>query len=72
MENNENKNIKRLQAIQSLKKNPAFISLMAEFKRTEFTGSYIMATQSENEEELAANWLSDQEKTIFQQADATF
>ena len=38
---------------------------MAEFKRANFVGSYIMEHQIETEEELAAVWLSQLEAQLF-------
>ena len=55
----------RLKAIQTLKKNKDLLLLMAEFKRANFVGSYIMEHQIETEEELAAVWLSQLEAQLF-------
>ena len=55
----------RLKAVQTLKNNPDLLLLMAEFKRTNFVGSYIMEHQIETEEELAAVWLSQLEAQLF-------
>jgi len=56
----------RLKAVQTLKNNPDLLLLMAEFKRANFVGSYIMEHQIETEEELAAVWLSQLEARLFQ------
>lgn len=55
----------RLKAVQILKNNPDLLLLMAEFKRANFVGSYIMEHQIETEEELAAVWLSQLEAQLF-------
>ena len=55
----------RLKAVQTLKNNPDLLLLMAEFKRANFVGSYIMGHQIETEEELAAVWLSQLEAQLF-------
>jgi len=55
----------RLKAVQTLKNNPDLLLLMAEFKRANFVGSYIMEHQIETEEELAAVWLSQLEAQLF-------
>jgi hypothetical protein len=55
----------RLKAIQTLKNSPDLLLLMAEFKRANFVGSYIMEHQIESEEELAAVWLSQLESQLF-------
>lgn len=57
--------MRRLKAVQTLKNNPDLLLLMAEFKRANFVGSYIIEYQIENEEELAAVWLSQMEEKIF-------
>lgn len=57
--------MRRLKAIQMLKNNPDLLLLMAEFKRANFVGSYIMQYQIEDEEELAAVWLSQMEAQLF-------
>jgi len=55
----------RLKAVQTLRSNPDLLMLMAEFKRANFVGSYIMEHQIETEEELAAVWLSQLEAQLF-------
>lgn len=55
----------RLKAVQTLKNSPDLLLLMAEFKRANFVGSYIMEHQIESEEELAAVWLSQLEAQLF-------
>jgi hypothetical protein len=55
----------RLKAVQTLRNNPDLLLLMAEFKRANFVGSYIMQYQIETEEELAAVWLSQMEAQLF-------
>jgi hypothetical protein len=55
----------RLKAVQTLKNSPYLLLLMAEFKRANFVGSYIMEHQIESEEELAAVWLSQLEAQLF-------
>ena len=57
--------MRRLKAVQTLKNNPDLLLLMAEFKRANFVGSYIMQYQIEDEEELAAVWLSQMEAQLF-------
>jgi hypothetical protein len=56
----------RLKAVQNIKNNPYLLSLMAEFKKVSFTGSYILNHQIENEEELALIWLSEIENQLFE------
>lgn len=56
---------RRLKAVQTLRNNPDLLLLMAEFKRANFVGSYIMQYQIEDEEELAAVWLSQMEEQLF-------
>jgi len=55
----------RLKAVQTLKNSPDLLLLMAEFKRANFVGSYIVEHQIESEEELAAVWLSELEAQLF-------
>jgi len=55
----------RLKAIQTLRNSPDLLLLMAEFKRANFVGSYIIKHQIESEEELAAVWLSQLEAQLF-------
>ncbi len=57
--------MRRLKAVQTLRNNPDLLLLMAEFKRANFVGSYIMQYQIEDEEELAAVWLSQMEAQLF-------
>ncbi len=57
--------MRRLKAVQTLRNNPDLLLLMAEFKRANFVGSYIMQYQIEDEEELAAIWLSQMEAQMF-------
>lgn len=57
--------MRRLKAVQTLKNNPDLLLLMAEFKRANFVSSYIMQYQIEDEEELAAVWLSQMEAQLF-------
>jgi hypothetical protein len=57
--------MRRLKAVQTLRNNPDLLLLMAEFKRANFVGSYIMQYQIETEEELAAVWLSQMEAQLF-------
>lgn len=57
--------MRRLKAVQTLRNNPDLLMLMAEFKRDNFVGSYIMEHQIETEEELAAVWLSQLEAQLF-------
>lgn len=57
--------ILKLQAIEQIKANPEIIKIMADFKRVDFVGSYIMAGQIESEEELAHYWLNDIKQTIY-------
>lgn len=57
--------MRRLKAVQALRNNPDLLLLMAEFKRANFVGSYIMEYQIETEEELAAVWLSQMESQLF-------
>lgn len=57
--------MRRLKAVQMLRNNPDLLMLMAEFKRENFVGSYIMQYQVEDEEELAAVWLSQMEEQLF-------
>lgn len=62
---NMNNEMRRLRAIQTLKNNTELLTLMADFKRANFVGSYIVANQIESEEELASVWLSELEKQLF-------
>jgi hypothetical protein len=57
--------MRRLKAVQTLRSNPDLLLLMAEFKRANFVGSYIIHYQIETEEELAAVWLSQMEAQLF-------
>ena len=57
--------MRRLRAVQTLRNNPYLLLLMAEFKRANFAGSYIMQYQIETEEELASAWLSQMEAQLF-------
>jgi hypothetical protein len=57
--------IDRIKAIQTIRNNKDLLSLMADFKRVNFVGSYIMQYQIETEEELASVWLSQLEEQIF-------
>ena len=57
--------MRRLKAVQTLRNNPDLLLLMAEFKKANFVGSYIMQYQIETEEELAAVWLSQMEAQLF-------
>ena len=57
--------MRRLKAVQTLRSNPDLLLLMAEFKRANFVGSYIMEHQIETEEELASVWLSQLEAQLF-------
>lgn len=57
--------MRRLKAVQTLRSNPDLLMLMAEFKRANFVGSYIMEHQIETEEELASVWLSQLEAQLF-------
>ena len=57
--------MRRFKAVQTLRNNPDLLLLMAEFKKANFVGSYIMQYQIETEEELAAVWLSQMEAQLF-------
>lgn len=57
--------MRRLKAVQTLRSNPDLLLLMAEFKRANFVGSYIIHYQIKTEEELAAVWLSQMEAQLF-------
>jgi hypothetical protein len=67
MPTSEPSQIDRLRAIQTIKSDPIMKSILAEFRRTAFTGSYIQRHQIEDEDELAAVWLNELEDQIFEQ-----